>query len=398
MPNPSGLLAAIPQIQQFLQREKLGGWLIYDFRGLNAVACELVPPDKYHVTRRWFYFIPAQGEVTLLAHKIEQANYPALPGRKQYYAGLQEMHEHLRALLPSGITVAMEYSPMNDVPTVSFIDAGMLELLRAQGVNVVTSAQLIQEFQARWSVEQLQTHIAAAKILHEAQAEAFRLIEKRLHAQQPINEYEVQKYILDKMEAGDCMTDAAPIVAVNANASNPHYAPTADTFSPIKKGDVILIDLWAKKKTPGAVFADITWIGYAGKNVPTRVQEVFKVVTGARDTGVRVIQEHAKAGELLQGFRVDEAVRRYITEAGFGKYFFHRTGHSLGMLTHDRGVNIDSYETRDTRALTTGVAFSIEPGVYLEEFGIRSEINVYMGEHGPEVHTPAQTEITTLAV
>lgn len=393
-----GLLNSITQIQHMLQREKLDGWLIYDFHGLNAIARELVPPDKYHVTRRWYYFIPASGEPTLLAHKIEQTNYPPMPGRKLYYAGLQEMTANLRALLPQGLTVAMEYSPMNDVPTVSYVDAGTIELLRSLGVNIVTSAQLIQEFQARWSAEQLQTHIAAAKVLYEAQSEAFRLIEKRLQANQPINEYEVQSFILEKIAAGECMSDAAPIVAVNANASNPHYAPTAHKHSPIKKGDVILIDLWAKRKTPGAVFADITWMGYAGTNVPSRVQEVFDVVTGARDTGVRVIQEHAKNGEPLQGFRIDEAVRRYITEAGFGKYFFHRTGHSLGMLTHDNGVNIDSYETRDTRLLTPGIAFSIEPGVYLEEFGTRSEINVYIGANGPEIHTTMQTQITKLAV
>lgn len=393
-----GLLNSIAQIQQMLQRENLGGWLIYDFHSINAIARELVPPDKYHVTRRWYYFIPAQGEPTLLAHKIEQTNYPPMPGRKQYYAGLQEMTANLRALLPQGIPVAMEYSPMNDVPTVSYVDAGTIELLRALGVNIVTSAQLIQEFQARWSAEQLQTHIAAAQVLHEAQSEAFRLIEKSLQAQKPINEFEVQRFILEKIAAGGCMSDAAPIVAVNANASNPHYAPTAQKHSPIKKGDVILIDLWAKRKTPGAVFADITWMGFAGMNVPSRVQEVFDVVTGARDTGVRMIQEHAKAGESLQGYRIDEAVRLYITEAGFGKYFFHRTGHSLGMLTHDNGVNIDSYETRDTRLLTPGIAFSIEPGIYLEEFGTRSEINVYIGANGPEIHTPIQTQITKLAV
>lgn len=398
MSQSSALLNALPRIQQFLQKEKLGGWLIYDFHGINAIARELVPPDKYHITRRWYYFIPAHGEATLLAHKIEQTNYPPMPGRKLYYAGLQEMTEHLRALLPAGITVAMEYSPMNDVPTVSYVDAGTIELLRSLGVNIVTSAQLIQEFQARWSEEQLQTHIAAAKVLHEAQSEAFRLIEKSLQAQKPINEYEVQSFILEKIAAGGCMSDARPIVAVNANASNPHYAPTAQKRSPIKKGDVILIDLWAKQTRPGAVFADITWMGYAGLNVPSRVQEVFNVVTGARDTGVRVIQEHAKSGQTLQGYRIDEAVRRYITDAGFGKYFFHRTGHSLGVLTHDNGVNIDSFETRDTRALTPGIAFSIEPGVYLEEFGVRSEINVYMGANGPEIHTPRQTEITKLEV
>lgn len=396
MPASSNLLARIPEIQAFLRRENLSGWLIYDFHGLNAVARDLAPPAEFHITRRWFYFIPAQGEPLLLAHKIEEKNFPALPGTMQLYAGLEELRARLRALLPMDRPLAMEYSPMNDVPTVSYVDAGMLELIRSFGVHVVTSAQLIQEFQARWSEAQLQTHIAAAKILHEAQTRAFEMIAAALRAQRTITEYEVQQFIVEKIAAGECLSDAQPIVAVNANASNPHYAPTAKVHSPIRTGDVVLIDLWAKKKRPGAVYADITWMGFAGKRVPEEVQRVFNVVRAARDRGVAFLQEKTAAGEAVPGYRLDEVVRGHISDAGYGEYFVHRTGHSLGVFTHDKGVNIDSYETRDTRMITPGVAFSIEPGIYLPQFGIRSEINVYMGTRGPEIHTTPQQEITLL--
>ncbi|MGH7494997.1 MAG: M24 family metallopeptidase [bacterium] len=397
MSPSSTFTARIPDIQAFLRRENLAGWLIYDFHGINAVARTLVPPAEFHVTRRWFYFIPAQGEPVLLAHRIEEKNFPPLPGKMQFYAGRADLLERLRALLPAGQPLAMEYSPMNDVPTVSYVDAGMLELLRSFGVQVVTSAQLIQEFQARWSTGQLQTHIAAAKILHEAQSQAFARIAAALRANQPITEYDVQQFIVEKIAAADCISDAEAIIAVNANASNPHYAPTASVHSPIRKGDVILIDLWAKKNTPGAVYADITWMGFAGRQIPARVQEVFNVVKTGRDCAVELLQKRSSAGEPVHGYEVDQVVRGFITDAGYGEYFVHRTGHSLGTLTHDNGVNIDGYETRDTRTITPGVAFSIEPGIYLpEDFGIRSEINVYMGMTGPEIHTTPQQEITRI--
>ncbi len=396
MSTASTFDARIPEIQAFLRRQELAGWLIYDFHGLNAVAREIVPPSEYHITRRWFYLIPAEGEPVLLAHRIEEKNYPPLPGTIQLYAGRQELNDRLRALLPTHRPLAMEYSPMNDVPTVSYVDAGMLELLRSFGVQIVTSAQLIQEFQARWSAAQLQTHLAAAKVLHEAQTQAFATIAAALRAQRPITEYEVQQFLVKKIAAADCSSDSEPIVAVNANASNPHYAPTAKVHSPIRAGDVILIDLWAKKKTPRAVYADITWMGFAGKEIPTRVQEVFNIVKTARDRSVEYLRKQSAAGEVVYGYQVDEVVRGYITAAGYGDYFVHRTGHSLGTMIHDNGVNIDSYETRDTRSITPGVAFSIEPGIYLPEFGIRSEINVYMGAAGPEVHTPPQEEMTVL--
>jgi Xaa-Pro aminopeptidase len=407
MPNPAqksfdGLRLDIAEVQNALVAEKLDGWLIYDFHGINAVAAELFVFEGHMVTRRWFYLIPAAGEPTLLGHKIEQANFPPLPGRAVYYAGWQELHQHLRDLLQSaGKTsprLAMEYSPMSDVPTVSYVDAGMLELLRSLGADVISSANFIQLFQARWNADQLQSHIAAAKILHMAQQKAFKKIESALRAKQTITEYDIQQFIINEIQAGGAMIEDMPIVAVNANASNPHYAPTAQANSPIRPGDVILLDLWCKMTTPQAVYADITWMGYAGTKVPDKVQQVFQTVIAARDSAVNFLRQQAANGQIVPGYRVDEIVRQQITSAGYGDYFFHRTGHSLGTTVHGNGVNIDSYETRDSRHIIPGVAFSIEPGIYLPDFGVRSEIDVYFGANGPEVHTPPQTELVKLAV
>ncbi len=388
----------IAAVQAALCREGLAGWLIYDFRGLNAVARELFHLADFHLTRRWFYFIPQAGEPVLLAHAIEKMNFPPMAGRMILYAGLEQMRQRLNELLPQAGKIAMEYSPNNDVPTASFVDAGMFELLRSFHVEIVTSANLIQEFTAKWSAEQLRSHIAAAKVVYQAQHEAFKMIEAALQSGRALNEYQVQQFILQHFAREDCITDAAPIVAVNSNASNPHYAPTAEIHSPIRKGDIILIDLWAKKNTPGAVFADITWMGFAGGEVPAAVQKVFDTVRQARDLAVDFLRQHWQPGNSVKGYQVDEVVRRFITDAGYGEYFVHRTGHSLGTEVHSGGVNIDSFETRDSRDIVPGVAFSIEPGIYLPEFGVRLEINVYASDKGPEIYTEPQRELVRLQV
>lgn len=397
-----GLLLNVAEVQKALAAEKLDGWLIYDFHYINAVARELFDFGGHMVTRRWFYLIPATGTPTLLGHKIEQANFPSLPGRVIYYAGWQELHQHLRDLLQSTgkakPRLAMEYSPMNDVPTVAYVDAGMLELLRSFGADIVSSANLTQLFQARWDAEQLQSHIAAAQILHATQQKAFKKIETALLANQPLTEYDVQQFMMGEIRAAGATSEDEPIVAVNANASNPHYAPTAHEHSPIRKGDVILLDLWCKMNTPRAVYADITWMGYAGTTVPPEVQKVFETVIAGRDSAVNFLRQQFAAGQVVPGYRVDEVVRQHITAAGYGQYFFHRTGHSIGTTVHGNGVNMDSYETRDSRHIIPGLAFSIEPGIYLPKFGVRSEIDVYFGANGPEVHTPSQTELVKLAV
>lgn len=394
----SGIAFDVKEVQGVLRQQNIDAWLIYDFRGLNAIVRELFHLEGHLITRRWFFCIPQSGEPILLAHRIEEKNFPPLPGEMRFYAGLQELEAQLARLLKGSKRVAMEYSPRCAIPTVSYVDAGMYEMVSGLVPEIISSANLVQYFTCRWSDEQLASHKEAAAVLHRTQQAAFEMIQRELSAGKRISEYDVQQLIVRDLTSAGLTAAAEPIVAVNANASNPHYAPSASRSSEIRKNDVILIDLWAKKTTPRAVYADITWMGYAGTTPPEKVQHVYNTAVAARDAGVEFIRESVKRGETIQGYRVDEVVRNVITEAGYGDYFFHRTGHSLGVEDHGNGVNIDSYETRDLRDIIPGVGFSIEPGIYLPEFGVRTEINVYFGEHGPEIHTPSQQQLTLLAV
>lgn len=394
----SGIAFDVKDVQRVLRDQEIDAWLIYDFRGLNAIARELFYLEGHMITRRWFFCIPQQGEPILLAHRIEEMNFPPLPAEMRFYAGLQELEVQLANLLKGCKRIAMEYSPGCAIPTVSYVDAGMFEMLRGFVPEIVSSANLVQYFTCRWSADQLTSHKEAAGVLHHAQEAAFEFIQRELSAGKKISEYEVQQHIVSDLDKGGLTAAAEPIVAVNANASNPHYAPSASRATEIRKNNVILIDLWGKKTTPRAVYADITWMGYAGMKAPEKVQHVYNTVVAARDAGVNFIQESFKRGETIQGYRVDEVVRDVVNKAGFGEFFFHRTGHSIGVEDHGNGVNIDGYETRDVRDIIPGVAFSIEPGIYLPEFGVRSEINVYFGERGPEIFTTAQQELRLLAV
>jgi Xaa-Pro aminopeptidase len=393
-----GLALEVTEVQTFLKDHKIDAWLIYDFRGQNAIAREIFSLGGHLLTRRWFYCIPQKGDPTLLAHRIEETNFPPLPGTMWLYAGLQELQSQLAKLLAGCRRIAMEYSPRGGVPTVSYVDAGMIELVREHVSEVVSSANLVQYFTCRWSDDQLASHKEAAEVLFHAQQSAFELIERELRKRNEISEYEVQQHIVKYYTDAGLISMSEPIVAVNANASNPHYAPSVSRSSMIHKNDVILIDLWGKRATPRAVYADITWMGFAGKQTPAKVQQVFNTVVSARDAGVEFLRQSFKRGETVQGYRVDDAVRNIIAKAGFGEYFFHRTGHSIGIEDHGNGVNIDGYETRDVRDIIPGVAFSIEPGVYLPEFGVRSELNVYFGKNGPEVFTTPQKQLTLLSV
>jgi len=393
-----GIRLDISEVQAMLRDQKIDAWLIYDFRGSNAIVRELFNLGDHLLSRRWFYCIPQQGDPILLVHRIEQTNFPPLPGKMRVYAGLPEFEAQLDALLNGSKRIAMEYSPRCSVPTVSYVDAGMLELVREHVAEVISSANLVQYFTCRWDDEQVAGHREAAEILHRAQQSAFAFIEQGLSAGREVSEYAVQQHIAQFIRRDGLIAMSEPIVAVNSNASNPHYAPTAAEFSMIRPRDVVLIDLWGKKATPRAVYGDITWMGYVGTQVPAKVQEVFNTVVSARDAGVKLLRDQHKLGQTLQGYRVDDAVRAVITKAGYGDYFFHRTGHSIGMEDHGNGVNIDGYETRDVRDIIPGLGFSIEPGIYLPEFGVRSEINVYMGQDGPQVFTTAQQQMVLMSV
>ena len=390
----------ITEIQRELTALGLDAWLLYDFRGINPIAQNVAGLAEAHITRRWFCLVPRQGEPRWIVHKIETSNFVNVPGQTTLYAGWQELNEAMRALLAGIKTVAMEYSPDAAIPYVSRVDAGTLEWIRSFGVEVKTSAELAQRMEARLSDAQAAGHQAAAHSVLQAKDYAFAWIGEKLRDGKTITEYDVQQEILGQFDAMDLITDHPPIVAVNAKSSDPHYAPTATDTQAIKAGDFILIDLWAKQKEPDAVFADTTWVAYAGKTIPTQYIEIFEIVKEARDRAVRFIRERWERDEPIYGYQVDDCVRGYITEKGYGDFFIHRTGHNIGTVIHGNGVNLDNLETRDRRTLIPGVCFSIEPGIYLSDFGVRTEIDVFLagpGKDGVKVTTaPVQNQVLPL--
>lgn len=386
----------IAQVQSYLKAQDLSGWLLYDFRRMNPIAVEFLGITGIQ-TRRWFYFIPAQGTPTAIIHKIEAHNFDSIPGNKVQFAGWKELETALQTVLKGAKIVAMEYSPRNAIPYISRVDAGTIELVRSLGVEVVSSADLVQYFQARLTDEQYQTHLAAAKALMEIKDSTFALAAEKVKTGQPFSEYDLQQYMWQLYQRYGLVADAPPIVAVNANAGNPHYEPTLEKHAPIQKGDLLLIDLWAKQKAPGAIYGDITWVAYLGDRVPEKFAKIFAIVRDARDRAIQFVQEQVKKGVPLYGWQVDDVSRGHIASQGYGDYFTHRTGHSIGTEDHGNGVNIDNFETRDQRQIIPGVCFSIEPGIYLPEFGLRSEIDMFVSAGEGRVTTlPLQTEILPL--
>jgi Xaa-Pro dipeptidase len=401
-PTPAERVAAI---QTALQAAKLDGWLFYDFRGSDPLATRILRLGEHASgSRRWFYYIPAVGEPTKIVHSIEQFKLDALPGKSLVYRGWQEQHAHLRETLNPAATgkskhphIAMQYSPMNDVPYMSRVDAGTIELIRSFGVEPVTSAELVQQFEAVWTPAQKQSHIEASDKLHRIILEAFAEIGRNIRAEKPVTEYDIQQFIARRLEEEGMLRENG-IVAVNANTANPHYAPTRETTLPIKRGDFVLLDIVGKLKQPGAVYTDQTWTGYVGDKVPEEFVRIFNIVREARDSAIEFVRTNIRAGKSMRGAEVDDVSRGVIKRAGYGEQFTHRTGHSIGEEVHGNGVNIDNFETRDSRRITPGVCFSIEPGIYLEgKFGVRSEVDVYVGDKDIEVTgQPIQTEVVAI--
>jgi Xaa-Pro dipeptidase len=371
----------IEEIQKALREEKLDGWLFFDHHQRDPLAYRVLKlaPGRT-VTRRWYYMIPAHGDPKGLVHAIESGVLAGLPGTMQIYSSWGAQVDGLKTLLAGCKRVAMQYSPNCAIPYVSLVDGGTLELVRSAGVEIATSANLIQLFEARWTPEQFEMHIDAGKRVDRVREAAFQKISAALNAGDMITEWQINRFIRDGFEKAGMVTDHGPIVAVNANMSNPHYEPDPETSLPIRKGDAVLIDMWAKLDKPGAVFYDITWTGYCGPDPPSALQNVFDVVTGARDRAIERVTAASSRNETIQGYQVDDAAREYIKEKGFGEYFVHRTGHSIGEEVHGTGANMDNLETHDERRIIPRTCFSIEPGVYLPEFGIRSEVNMYIAE------------------
>ncbi|RPI29189.1 MAG: M24 family metallopeptidase [Acidobacteria bacterium] len=389
----------IEQVQSALSAARVPGWLFYGFHSNDPIGISILGfGPTYHATRRWFYLVPAQGEPIKLVHRIESGMLDHLPGHKLVYLRWQELRSHLEQLLASAKEVAMQYSPESAVPYVSKVDAGTVELVRACGAEVVSSADLVQQFETRWTTEQADQHRATAAILTAIVKQAFRQGAADLSEKGASSELEIQRFMQRRFEEEGLICDSPPIVAVNGNAGNPHYSPSESSYAALRKGDFLLIDLWAKPVGADAVYADITWTAFYGRTVSEQITEVFDVVRRARDRGVEFLKQSTQSGCYPQGWEVDDAVREVIRAAGYADKFCHRTGHSLGREVHGNGVNFDNLETHDTRSFLPGVACTIEPGIYLDDFGVRSEINVHFGVNGPEVTTPPQTSLLVFDV
>jgi Xaa-Pro aminopeptidase len=385
-------------IQRALRAEGLDGWLLYDFHGSNPIAAKLAGLlNGGHMTsRRWYYLVPATGQPQGLVHAIERHNLDHLPGAKQVYAGREELATGLNRLLAGIRRVAMEYSADCAIPYLSRVDAGTAEAVRSRGVEIVSSGDLVQQFEAVWSSEQLATHREASEALYRIKDRAFEAAGAALRSGRRLSEYDLQQQMAGWFEDAGLVSDSAPVVAIGANCGNPHYLPAAEGSSPIVPDEVLLLDLWGKKKSPGAVFADITWVGMTAARVPAEPARAFAAAAAARDTAVRLVEEAARADRALHGWEVDRAARQVLQDAGFGAHILHRTGHSLGESVHGNGVHLDDYETHDDRRVLPGTGFTVEPGLYFDTFGVRTEINVYRGDREATVTGPRQMEIVTL--
>jgi Xaa-Pro dipeptidase len=390
----------LERIQEALRAEMCDGWLFYDFRKSNPIAYQVLelPLDEMY-TRRWFYFVPADGTPTALVSAVEAHVLRSLPGTRLVFHTWQEMHAQLRTLLPGSGRIAMEYSPMNAIPYISRVDAGTLELIRSFNVDVVSSANLSQRFVAQLSAAQMQSHRAAGRRLMAAKDALFTQLGSDLRSGVVLDEYQVQQRFIALIERSGLIVPEPPIVGVNANSGNPHYEPTSQVSSPIRRGDLILFDFWARFPLDDAIYADYTWVAFAGTRdeIPARQREIFELVRAARDTGIAFIRERMAVGERVEGRQVDDVTRAVIARAGYGDYFVHRTGHSITTFEHGNGANLDNLETQDERILLPNTCCSVEPGIYLPEFGIRSEVNLLILENDAEVTgVPAQEEIVAL--
>jgi Xaa-Pro aminopeptidase len=387
----------LENIQREIRNQKFDGWLFFDHHRRDPLAYRVLGiAPAAAPTRRWYYMIPAEGEPRGLVHRIERGVLGALPGERIAYSRWTEQVEGLRQLTAGLRRVAMQYSPLCAIPYVALVDAGTVELVRSLGVEVASSAELVQAFEARWTPEALESHLEAGRRVDRVRAEAFALIHERTRNGAPLQELEVKRFVRERFAKAGMVTDHGPIVGVNANAANPHYEPTEDETSPIRAGDWVLLDMWAKLDSPGATYYDITWTAFCGDNPPEEMRQVFGIVTGARDAGIERVRSAIAAGYPLCGWEVDDTVRAVIESAGYGPYFTHRTGHSIGEEVHGSGANMDNLETHDERRVAPWTCFSIEPGIYLETFGVRSEIDMFVGDGEARVTGEIQREMALL--
>jgi len=390
----------IAAVQAALREDGLDGWLLYDFHGSNPIAARLagLTNGAHMTTRRWYYLIPASGAPRALVHAIERHNLDALPGTKRSYAGREQLASGLDDLLRGVTRVAMEYSPQGAIPYLSRLDAGTAEMIRARGVEIVSSGDLVQRFEAAWTPAQLATHRRASDALYRIKDRAFDRARRALEQRERITEYDLQQDMVRWFEEERLVSDSAPVVAVGPNAGNPHYLPSRRDAAVIAPGQILLLDLWGKLIDPGAVFADITWVGFTGARVPDEASRAFDAVVRARDAAVALVEEAALTGRELHGWEADRAARAVLEQSGYSNHILHRTGHSLGESVHGNGVHLDDYETHDDRRILPGTGFTVEPGLYFDTFGVRTEINVFRGDRDAVVSGPRQMALVTLGI
>ncbi len=382
-------------IQTALHERGFDAWLFYDHHHRDPIAYKVLDiPESLMVTRRWFYVIPREGEPVKLVHRIEAGHLDGLPGTKRVYSSWRELWDNLQAMLVRHRTVAMQYSPNNLIPYIGLVDAGTVELVRSFGKEVVSSGDLVARFEAAWSAEQIESHYAARDVIDTLIPEAFKEIGRRVRTGK-VTEFEIQQWFAENFKRESILTEDLPIVAANANSGNPHYEPRPESSAEIHEGDFVLLDVWGKKNTPHAVYYDITWTGVIGTPSDKHV-EIFNIVSGGRDAGVKKVQEAYAGKRRIAGWEVDQATREHINNAGYGEYFVHRTGHSIGEHVHGNGANMDNLETKDEREIIPNTCFSVEPGVYLPEFGVRSEVNVLIHNGAAEVTGKIQRELVLI--
>ena len=386
----------LSHIQAALREQALDGWLFYDHHNRDPLGLRILglPPDG-HVTRRWFYFIPAEGEPRKLVHRIESGRLDSLPGTVAAYSSWQELEGQLQTLLAGATRIAMQYSPRNAIMYVAMVDAGTVELLRELGKEIVSSADLVSQFEAVLTDEQLETHYAAQRLLDPILAEAWLEMGRRVRAgASDSDEQSMVEYLQDRLRSASLVWEHGPNVSCGPNSADSHYEPTRESSRPIRRGDFVLIDIWAKLDQPDAIYYDITWTGVVDREPTEREQLVFTTVRDARDAAIRIVQEAFAAGKTLAGWEADDAARSVIRSAGFGDWFTHRTGHNIAAELHGSGAHLDNLETHDERRLLPNTCFSVEPGIYFPgEFGVRSEVNMIVRRGSAEVTGRIQTEL-----
>jgi Xaa-Pro dipeptidase len=391
--------AKIRDVQKHLVKEKIDGWLLYDFNGINTLARDFlnILPEEL-ITRRFFYWIPAKGVPIKILHVIEPHVIGELPGEVLKYLKWQELEAQLGTVLKGSKTVAMEFSPRNAIPYLSKVDGGMVDLVRSFHIEVVSSASFLQYYTCVLDEEQYRLHQEAAHLLDRAVGEAWEKITSALSKGIKIDEYQIQQFIAEQISTRGFMAEASPIVGVNAHSADPHYEPTNENPSEIKKGDFVLIDLWCKKKHPKAIYADICRVGVADTQATEKQKEIFSIVRTAQKAATEFVADRYAKGEGIKGYEVDQVSRKIIEDRGYGKYFTHRTGHNIYTKDHGPGAHIDSLETQDLRELIPHTCFSIEPGIYLpNDFGVRLEYDVFLGDQGKiQINGGSQDEILVL--